>query len=574
MGTMIAFGIMFLMFLIFISLLNVEEVITVKNNSVLELRTPYPIKEYTGTDESDPFAGFFDSEQGLDEILHAIEVAKEDDRISGISINSNYLMAGIAQAQALRKALFDFKLSGKFVYAFGDFYTQKDYYLASVADSVFINPVGIAEFKGLSAEVLYYKDLQDKTGVKMEVVRHGKYKSAVEPFLSNEMSEENRTQISELISSIWKTVISDIAQSRSLTSEELNRIADTLGARTPEFAVANGLIDGILYYDQYEERLKEASGTDLEDDQNYISLTDYIDVANGKKLRRGSDKIAVIYAQGEILYGEGDKDRIGQGVMVRAIKKAKENEDVKAIVLRVDSPGGNALTADIIWRELMLAKQEKPLVVSIGDVAASGGYYLAVAGDKIYAEPTSITGSIGVFGTIPNISGLAGNIGINAEQVGTNRNSVGYSLFEPMSDGFRDYIQEGIESTYQVFLERVATGRDMEIEDVDKLAQGRVWSGADALEYGLIDHLGGMDAAIWEAANLANLDEYGIRKYPRYKSDFERLMEDVGGASSEIRESFLEQEIGSEAYEVISELRAAIKQKGIQARMPFTIKIY
>ena len=573
-GSLIAFGIVFFMFLIFISLLNVEEVVTVKNNSVLEFQTPYPIKEYTGTDEADPFAGLFDSEQGLDEILHAIEVAKEDDRISGISMNSNYLMAGIAQTQALRKALFDFKLSGKFVYAYGDFYTQKDYYLASVADSIFINPVGMAEFKGLAAEVLYFKDLQDKTGVKMEVVRHGKYKSAVEPFLSNEMSEENRTQISELINSIWNTVIADIAQSRSLTSEELNRIADTLGARTPEFAVANGLIDGILYQDKYEERLKEASGTALDDDQNYISLTEYIDVSNGKKLRRGSDKIAVIYAQGEILYGEGDKNIIGQGIMVRAIKKARENDDVKAIVLRVDSPGGNALTADIIWRELMLAKQEKPLVVSIGDIAASGGYYLAVAGDKIFAEPTSITGSIGVFGTVPNISGLAGNIGINAEQVGTNKNSVGYSVFEPMSDDFRNYVEEGIESTYQVFLERVATGRAMEIEEVDELAQGRVWSGSDALENGLIDQLGGIDAAIWEAANLANLDEYGIRKYPRYKSDFERFMEDVGGASSKIHESLLEQEIGTEAYEVISELRAAIKQKGIQARMPFTIKIH
>lgn len=573
MGSLIAFGILFFMFLIFISLLNVEEVITVKSNSVLELRTPYPIKDYTGTDDGDPFAGLFESEQGLDDILHAIEVARDDDKIRGISINSNYLMAGIAQTQALRNALSDFRESGKFVYSYGDFYTQKDYYLASVADSVFLNPVGIAEFKGLSAEVLYFKDLQEKTGVRMEVVRHGKYKSAVEPFLSNEMSEENRTQISELIGSIWNSVLAEIAQSRGLTSEELNKIADTLGARKPEFALASGLIDGILYYDQYEERLKQASGTDLDDDQNYISLTDYISVSNGKKLRRGKDKIAIIYAQGEIYYGEGDQDIIGQGIIVRAIKKARDNENVKAIVLRVDSPGGNALTADIIWRELMLAKQEKPLVISIGDMAASGGYYLAVAGDKIFAEPTSITGSIGVFGTIPNISGLAGNIGINAEQVGTNRNSLGYSVFEPMSDDFRAYIKEGIESTYKVFLSRVAEGRDMEIDEVDKLAQGRVWSGADAMEIGLIDALGGMDEAISEAAELAGIDEYGIRKYPRYKSDFERFMEDVGGASSEIRESFLEQEIGSETYDIIRELRAAIKQEGIQTRMPFTIKI-
>ena len=573
-GTMIALGIIFFMFMVFISLLNVEEVITVKSNSVLELRTPEPIKDYTGMSDTDPFAGLFSSEQGLDEILHAIEVAKEDNKIKGISINSNYIMAGIAQVQALRRALDDFKDSGKFIYAYGDFYAQKDYYLASIADSVFINPVGIMDFKGLSAEVLYYKDLQEKTGVKMEVVRHGKYKSAVEPFLDNEMSEENRTQISELINSVWISLIDEISTSRGISTSDINTIADTLGARNPEYAVRSGLIDGILYYDQFEERLKEASGTDLDDDQNYISLTDYITVSNGKKLRRGDDKIAVIYAQGEILYGEGDQNYIGQGMIVRAIKKAKESDNVKAIVFRVNSPGGNALTADIIWRELMLAKEEKPLVISLGNVAASGGYYLAVAGDKIIGEPTSITGSIGVFGTIPNIKGLADNIGINAEQVGTNKNSVDYSVFEPMSDDFRSQIEEGIENTYNVFLDRVAQGRNMSTQEVDELAQGRVWSGVDALERGLIDQLGGLDDAIEEAAILAELDEYGIRKYPRYKSNFERFMEDMGGASSEVSEAILEKEVGTETYDIIKELRTALKQKGIQARMPFTIKIH
>ena len=572
-GSLIAFGIMFFMFMIFISLLSVEDVITVKSNSVLELRTPYPIKDYTGTDDADPFAGFFEAQQGLDEILHAITVAAEDDRIKGISINSNYLMAGVAQTQALRRALEDFKDSGKFVYAYGDFFAQKDYYLASVADSIFINPMGIMEFKGLAAEVLYFKDLQEKSGVKMEVVRHGKYKSAVEPFLSNEMSEENRIQISELISSIWTSVLDEISDSRDLSVTELNTIADTLGARTPELAVSSGLVDGILYFDQYEERLKEASGTEMDEDQNYISLTDYAQASSGKKLKKGKDKIAIIFAQGEMFYGEGDENRIGQGIIVRALKKAREAENVKAIVLRVDSPGGNALTADIIWRELMLAKEAKPLVISIGDIAASGGYYMAVAGDKIFAEPTSITGSIGVFGTIPNISGLAGNIGINAEQVGTNKNSVDYSVFEPMSDEFRAYITESIATTYSVFLDRVALGREMSVEEVEKLAQGRVWSGVDAVELGLVDELGGLEEAIEEAADLAELEEYGIRKYPRYKSDFERLMEDVGGAGASVKETFIEQEIGTEAYDIIKEIRAALKQKGIQARMPFTIKI-
>lgn len=573
-GSLIALGIVFFMFMIFISLLSVEEGITVRSNSVLEIKTPYPIKDYTGTDDSDPFMGLFSKEQGLDDILHAIALAKDDDKIKAISINSNYLMAGVAQTQALRRALEDFKESGKNVYAYGDFFAQKDYYLASVADSIFINPVGIMEFKGLAAEVLYFKDLQDKTGVKMEVVRHGKYKSAVEPFLSNEMSEENRSQIRELIGSIWNVVTGEISESRGLSLAEINNIADTLGARKPEFAMANGLIDGILYYDQYEERLKAVSGTDADDDQNYITLTDYVQVTKGKKLKKGKDKIAVIFAQGEIFYGEGNQDVIGQGIVVRALKKAREDEKVKAIVLRVDSPGGSALAADIIWRELMLTKAKKPLVISIGNVAASGGYYLAVAGDKIFAEPGSITGSIGVFGTIPNIKGLADKIGINAEQVGTNKNSVDYSVFEPMSDEFRAYLEEGIESTYQVFLDRVAQGRNMTTEEVDQLAQGRVWSGTDALEKGMIDELGGLEDAIDEAASMAELEEYGIKKYPRYKSNFERLMEDVGGASTRVKESLIEKEIGSEAYEIIKEMRAAINRKGIQARMPFSIKIH
>ena len=574
-GSLIAFGIAFFMFMIFISLFSVEEVITVRSNSVLELKTPDRIKDYTGTnDPSDPFAGLFESEQGLDEILHAIEVAKKDEKIKGISINSNYIIAGIAQVQALRRALADFKESGKFIYAYGDFYAQKDYYLASVADSLFLNPVGVMEFKGLAAEVLYFKDLQEKTGVKMEVVRHGKYKSAVEPFLSNEMSEENRMQISELINSVWNSMVSEISESRDISNEDINIIADTLGARNPEYAVSSGLIDEILYYDQYEDRLKQATGTDLEDDQNSISLSDYIQVSNGKNLRRGKDKIAVIFAQGEIFYGEGDKDFIGQGILVRALKRARESESVKAVVLRVDSPGGNALTADIIWRELMLTKQEKPLVISVGNIAASGGYYLAVAGDHIFAEPTSITGSIGVFGTIPNVKELADNIGINAEQVGTNKNSVDYSVFEPMSDDFRSYIEESIESTYNTFLERVAQGRDLTIEEVDELAQGRVWSGQEALDNGLIDELGGLEDAIQEAATMAEIEEFGVRKYPRYKSDFERFMEDMGGASSKVSESIIEQEVGSETYDIIKEIRTALQQKGIQARMPFSIKIH
>lgn len=572
-GTLIAFGIIFFMFVFFISLVNTEETVTVKKNSVLELQMKYAITDYTGNKEGDPFDVLFEKAQGLDEILHAIKVAKEDNDIKGISINNNYISAGISSTQAIRNALADFKESGKFIYAFGDFYMQKDYYLASVADSIFLNPVGAMDFKGLAAEVLFFKDLQDKTGVKMEVVRHGKYKSAVEPFLSNEMSEENRTQISELIGSIWNTIVSEIALDRSISEEDINVIADTLGGRKPEYAKASGLLDDVIYYDEYAKRLKQAIGIGKEDKLNVISLEDYTKISRKKKLLSGKDKIAIIYAQGEIFYGEGGPNYIGQGIINKAIIKARDDKSVKAIVLRVNSPGGSALTSDIIWRELEIAKKEKPLVVSFGDVAASGGYYISVGADKIYAEPTTITGSIGVFGAIPNINELAANIGINAEQVGTNKNSVDYSLFEPMSDEFRAFVKEGIESTYQTFLSKVSEGRNITIARADSLAQGRVWSGAQARELGLVDELGGLEDAIEAAAVLANVDSYSVRKYPKYKSSFERFMEDFGGTSILNKEEIIRQEIGTEIYGLYKEVKSVMEQKGFQARLPFTLNI-
>jgi protease-4 len=572
-GTLIAFGIMFFMFVIFVSLVNTEESVTVKKNSVLELQMKYPINDFTGNNEGEPFDILFEKAQGLDQILHAIKVAKEDDNIKGISINNNYISAGISTTQAIRKALSDFKESGKFIYAFGDYYLQKDYYLASVADSIFLNPVGALDFKGLSAEVLYFKDFQDKTGVKMEVIRHGKYKSAVEPFLSNEMSEDNRTQIKELMSSIWNSIVSEISADRSITEQNINIIADTLGGRKPEYAKASGLLDDIVYFDEYENRLKQAIGIGREDKLNSISLEDYMKMSRKKKLRSGKDKIAVIFAQGNIFYGEGGPDMIGQGIMNKAIIKARDDKTVKAIVLRVNSPGGSALTSDIIWRELEIAKKKKPLVVSMGDVAASGGYYISAGADKIYAEPTTITGSIGVFGTIPNINELAANIGINAEQVGTNKNSVDYSFFEPMSDEFRAYVKEGIESTYQTFLSKVSEGRNITISQADSVAQGRVWSGAEAQELGLVDELGGLDDAIEAAALLADVDSYSVKKYPKYKTSFERLMEDFGGASIFNKEQLIGEEIGAEVYDVYKEVKSAMEQKGIQARLPFTLTI-
>lgn len=573
-GCLVAFGIIFVMFFVFASLLsNIEDSIAVDENSVLELQLQLPISDYVGGGGEDPFSSLFEQSQGLDEIINAIRVAKNDDNIKGISIVNNSVLPGLAQTQEIRRALQDFKSEGKFIYAYADFYVQKDYYLASVADSIFVNKVGDLDFKGLSSEVLFYKDIQDKTGVKMEVIRHGKYKSAVEPFLANEMSIANRTQIKELIESLWGTMISEVSKSRSISEEDLNVIADTLGGRTPQFAKDVGLIDGAIFYDMYETKLMNALGVDGEAFFNVVLLEDYVSISNKKIKTTGKNKIAVIFAQGEIVYGEGSQEIIGQGIMVKALQKAKEDEKVKAIVLRVDSPGGSALASDIIWREVELAKAVKPVIVSMGNVAASGGYYIAAGADVVFAEPTTITGSIGVFGTVPNIAELAGEIGVNAEQVGTNKNSIGYSLFEPMSDTFRNTVQEGVKGTYDTFLERVSQGRNMSVEEVHNVAQGRVWSGVDAKRIGLVDELGNLDDAIVEAAKIAEIENYGIKKFPRYKTGLELLMEDMGSVSTKVKKSLIEEEIGVEVYSVLKQMKSVVSQKGIQARMPFALNI-
>ncbi|WP_300026095.1 signal peptide peptidase SppA [uncultured Maribacter sp.] len=573
-GCLFAFGIMFVMFLIFVSLVSSgEDTVTVKDNSILELQLQRQISDYTGNNELDPFAGIFNESQGLDEIIQAIEVAKNDDRIKGISINNNFIMAGLAQTQAIRRSLEDFKAEGKFIYAYADFFMQRDYYLASVADSIFINPVGVLDFKGLSTEVLYYKELQEKSGIKMEVIRHGKYKSAVEPYLENNMSEANRSQLTSLLQSLWNSMIVDISKTRSISESDLNVIADTLGGRTPEYAKRSGLIDDVVFYDEYEGKLANALMLKKDEDINYSKLDDYVKYSNKKKLKSGDAKIAIVFAQGEILYGEGGPNIIGQGIINEALIKAREDDNVKAIVLRVNSPGGSALTSDIIWREVELAKKVKPVIVSMGNVAASGGYYIAAGANKIFAEPTTITGSIGVFGTVPNMTELADNVGINAEQVGTNKNAVEYSLFEPMQESFKNQVQESIEETYRTFLQRVSEGRNMSMAQVDSVAQGRVWSGTEALQVGLVDELGNLDDAIDAAAEMAELSSYGIKKFPKYKSGFERFMEDLEGASMQVKQNLLKDEIGDDAYKVLKELQSFKEQKGIQARMPFVLDI-
>lgn len=541
--------------------------VSVNGNSILEINLTDAVKDYAPKSDS-PLDELFEVDQyQLSQIINAIENAKNDDNIKGISILNLSVNAGIAQTQTIREKLVEFKTTGKFITAYADFYTQKNYYLSSVADSMYVTPYGGVDFKGLSSERLFYKDFQEKYGVKMEVIRHGKYKSAVEGYLENEMSAANREQISSFLNSIWSELVEDIAISRNKTVEELNLIADDLLTRNATLAIENNMLDGAIYKDQYEEILDTFVG----DEAKIVSLEDYIKTGKGRIKSSASNKIAILYAQGDILYGKGDETYIGQESMIKAIRKIRDNGKIKAVVLRVNSPGGVALTADLIWRELEILKKEKPLVVSMGNLAASGGYYIACNADVIYAEPTTITGSIGVFGTIPNFSELAGNMGINAEQVATNKNSVGYSIYEPMTKDFYDVTKEGVEQVYTTFVERVAEGRNMTFDAVDAVAQGRVWTGKEALEMGLVDVLGNMNDAVEAAAELADISDYKTTNYPRYKKDFEDSFK--GFPFMNVKENILNEELGEENYKTLKQVKKMSQLKGIQMRIPYDIDI-
>ena len=544
----------------------------IQDNSVLSLKLNLPIMDNVpGSQDFQVSLGLDAESIQLIDLVTAIELAKTNDKIKGIHLRSDYLAAGWAQTKTLRDALLSFKNSGKFVSAYADFFTQKGYYLASAADSIFVNPNGGVELKGLASEVLYFKDFEDEYGFKMEVIRHGKYKSAVEPYLSNSMSEANREQIGSLIASLWETIGSEIAEARNISVAELDAIASDLKANLVGNALKVGLIDHVSYKSEYIELLKSKLGLSEKDK---LKLVDYNDILAGNAAHKKGvrDKIAVIYAQGPILFGEGSETQIGDQVFVEAIEEAAKSKRVKAIVLRVNSPGGSAMISDILWNALEDAKKKKPLVVSMGNVAASGGYYIACNANTIFADPMTVTGSIGVFATIPNIKGFTDDIGIKAEHVMTHKNAVGYSPFEPISPGFRKSALEGIEHVYDTFKQRVADGRNLSLEEVEALAQGRVWTGLQAKENGLVDELGGLGAAIEAAAVLAEIEEYNLTSYPKVETDFDdifALMSPFAAIETQIK-SVLPREFSTFIEASTSEKNQAPR---IQVRIPFSLDI-
>lgn len=408
----------------------------------------------------------------------------------------------------------------------------------------------------------------------MEVIRHGKYKSAVEPFLENKMSDANREQVSSLLNSVWNSVVTDISVSRNISVEKLNEIANGLLARTPELAKAENLVDKIAYEDVYHDDIRKLLKVKKDESYNRVKILDYANnVATTSADLSTGDKIAIVYAQGEIGSGEGDVNLVGEGSMRRALEEARLDENVKAIVLRIDSPGGNALTSDLIWREIEVTKKVKPVVVSMGNYAASGGYYIACNADEIFAENNTITGSIGVFGILPNFSKLSDRIGIHTEKVSTHENAADYSPFSPMDEKFKNVTLEGIERFYATFVSRVAQGRKMDFAAVDSIAQGRVWTGSDALKIGLVDKIGGMDDAIKYAAGLAKTKNYKTQNFPEYEKNIRDLLGNLGIPFLKSKEGLIREEIGEANYKLLQQVKKISNRTGIQALMPFEITI-
>ena len=523
---------------------------------------PFDLSEITGQDVNI---------LGLNDILANIKKAKTDENIKGIYIEIGMISAGFATREEIRNALLDFKESGKFITTYSEIYTQGSYYLASVADYICMYPEGGMELRGLNSTIPFFTNALKKMGIEPQVIRHGKFKSAVEPFMLTEMSDENREQIETYMGSIWEHFLKNVASDRELTRNRLNEMAENLEIQTAEDAVRLGLVDSLFYRDQFQDHLANLMEQENYDDINFVSLKKYNKVKNeNARDKFKKEKVAVIYAQGEIQSGEGSETVIGSERISKAIRKARKDEKVKAIVLRVNSPGGSALASDVIWREMKLANEEKPVVVSMGDVAASGGYYIACASDKIYASPNTITGSIGVFGIMPNIEELmTDKIGITFDNVKTNKFADLGSVNRPLTQEEYDIIQKGVVDVYNTFTSKVAEGRDMSQENVDDIGQGRVWSGTNAMDINLIDEYGGLEAAVAGAAELAELEDYRIYELPEQKDPFQELLEQL---EEDMQTSWIKYQLGDQ-YKYYKTIQDIKHLKGVQARMPYQFVI-
>ncbi len=566
-ATIVGISLMVFIFFIFvIAVSSSTEEVAVRSNSVLTLKLNKKIVEDA---EDNPFSELgFDKFNdnfplGLNDILQSIDHAATDPNIQAIILQSGSVGAGMSTIKEIRDALEDFKTSGKKVIAFSDGYTQTGYYLASVADKIYLHPEGDMELKGIGANVMFFKDFFKKIGVEPQVIRHGKFKSAVEPFMLDKMSEANYLQTKKYIDALWLSMVDDITASRGVSKEDLDAIANEFKIREAKDAITYNLIDGLIYQDEVKGKIEELIG---EEYKRVVGVAKY---STSFSRYRTGDKIAVIYCEGSIIHGKSTDGTMGSETIAKAIAKARKSKRIKAIVLRVNSPGGSSLASDIIWRETVLAQKEKPLIVSMGDYAASGGYYISAAADKIYAQPNTLTGSIGVFGVLFSMEELLQEkMGLNVDGYNTHAYSDMGNATRRLTADEKNIIQHSVERVYDTFITHVAEGRGMTKSAVDAIGQGRVWAGADALNIGLVDELGGIDEAIAEAAKRANLEDFSIREYP---------VKDNFGFSKIFGGMMMQHSLESQLNSISPELTKWLElkdMKGIQARLPFMMEVY
>lgn len=542
-----------------------------QDNSVLNLRLYGIITERVA--EEDPFMAFLGpdtpSNLGLNDIVSAIRKAKNNDKIKGIYIDSRMFSASPATLAEIRHELENFKESGKFIVSYADNYSQGGYYLASVADKIAVNPQGALDLHGFASTPIFFKDALQKLGVEMQIFKVGTYKSAVEPFTQTEMSDANRRQMTSLLNDIWNSVKSDIAQSRSLTPENINTLADKMpGMQTTDFLLSSNLADTLLYETEMKNYLRSLLGLEKDAKIQSASITDMKSVTT-KSVTKTENTIAILYAFGNITSGNG-VNGIQDRFMVNQIEKLRKDDQIKAVVFRVNSGGGDAFASEQIWRAITDLKEEKPVVVSMGDYAASGGYYIACNAHKIVAQPTTLTGSIGIFGAFPTFGGTAKKLGIASDVVKTNEYADFGNAFRPFNEGESDMIQTHIERGYDLFLTRCAEGRGMSKDSLALIAEGRVWTGNQALEIGLVDELGGIEKAIDIAADLANLGKsFVVFEYPRLRSRFEELL---NPRKEELVARAMKEYLG-ESYDMFQFLKDIKEQSNIQARIPYDLNI-
>ncbi len=556
-----------------------QKTANVKENSVLLVDLDQQIQERGSKEDLNINFGPIQAANylGVHDVVENLEKAAKDDRIKGIYLKSTLPLAGMAHLHDIREALKEFKESGKWIMAYNELYSQKGYYMASVADEVYLFPEGAAEVKGMSSTIMFFKGALEKIGVEAQIIRgkNNKFKSAVEPFMYEKMSDANRKQMTEFIGDFWTNMKTDIAEARGLTVEQVNEIADNLTSVSAEGSLNAGLVDALIYEDEFLRKLADKVDEEDIDDINFIRINKYKNAklpAGEEGYKRSKNEIAVIYANGEIVSGKSDETQIGSTTFAEAIRELRMDDDTKAAVLRVNSPGGSALASEVIWRELTLFAQEKPLVVSMGNLAASGGYYIATPGAKIFAGENTITGSIGVFGILPNMQELfTEKMGLSFDGVKTNQFADLGDLSRPLTDAEYAILQNQVEKTYSTFLQRVADGRDLEVSYVDGIGQGRVWSGEDALGNGLVDEIGTLQDAIEEVAAMAEIsDDYRLKGYPELKDPFEKILEELNMET--VRAKLITGYVKDpQLVQIMEQIQQVKEMRGVQMRMPFMV---